>query len=283
MNSDSSDSSEIQTKFWLPNWVKRFMPIKKTSSEEELLFLLKRAADRDIVQDDTLKIIHGAIHITKLQVRDIMVPRAHMVCVKVTDSKSQLLAQIAESQHTRFPIIGNDIDDVRGILHSKDLIIDLVENGKNTFDISRLHRAASFIPESKKLDSLLKDFRADRRHMAIVVDEFAHTTGLITIEDVLEQIVGDIEDEHDQEEEGQNIVQIATKKYRLKGETPIEDFNAFFRVKLPTDQFDTIGGLVTRRFERVPDHGDTVRIESFTFEIVGADDRSIKLLHVSTS
>ncbi|MXX95816.1 MAG: CBS domain-containing protein [Gammaproteobacteria bacterium] len=279
----NSDSSEIQTKLWMPNWVKRFMPIKKTSSEEELLFLLKRAADRNIVQDDTLKIIHGAIHITKLQVRDIMVPRARMVCVKVTDSKSELLAQIAESQHTRFPIIGNDIDDVRGILHSKDLIIDLVENGKNTFDISRLHRTASFIPESKRLDSLLKDFRADRRHMAIVVDEFAHTTGLITIEDVLEQIVGDIEDEHDQEEEGQDIVQIATKKYRLKGETPIEDFNTFFRVKLPTDQFDTIGGLVTRRFERVPNQGDTIRIDSFTFEIVGADERSIKLLHVSTS
>ena len=280
MNNDSSDK---QVKFGWFSWFNRFLPTKKTSREEDLFALLKRAGERDIVQPDTLKIIYGAVHITKLRVRDIMVPRARMVCVKVTDSKAKLLEKIAESQHTRFPVIGNDLDDVRGILHSKDLIIDLVNNGKRSFDISRLHRNASYIPESKRLDSLLKDFRSDRRHMAIVVDEFAHTTGLITIEDVLEQIVGDIEDEHDLEEVDENIVRLEPKKFRINGETPVDDFNAYFQVEFPTDQFDTIGGLVTRHFERVPDQGDAVQIAAFNFEIISADDRSIKQLHVIQS
>lgn len=242
--------------------------------------LLKEAADQEMIHPDTVKIIHGALHMAEMRVRDVMVPRAKMVCIKLETSRAEILKQISKTQHTRFPVIGDDLNDVRGILHAKDLIINVADNNSRNFDVAHMLRTPSLIPESRRLNALLRDFRSTHRHMAIVVNEFGDTAGLVTIEDVLEQIVGDIEDEHDQESDEGAIVEIEENKYRVRGDTMIGEFNEFFTVDLSEEEFDTLGGIVTQEFGRVPDIGDRTTIASLEFEVINADNRKVTLMHV---
>lgn len=243
--------------------------------------VIKELATEEIESAETLKIIYGALHVADMRVRDIMVPRARMACIRADSNRAHILKQIAKSQHTRFPVIGEDADDIRGILHAKDLLIDSNQNNSNGFDVARICRPPSLIPESKRLNVLLKDFRSSRRHMAIVVDEFGHVSGLVTIEDILEQIVGDIEDEHDQlDYEDQSIVAIEDQQYRVRGDTSIDEFNDYFNVQIPREELETVGGVITRQFGRVPANGDEVQLGAMKIRVINADNRKITLLQV---
>ena len=250
-------------------------------SSNKLKDVIKKLASEEVESTETLKIIYGALHVADMRVRDIMVPRARMACMSADSNREQVLDQIAKSSHTRFPVIGEDVDDIRGILHVKDLLIDANENNGNGFDVARICRPSSLIPESKRLNVLLKDFRSSRRHMAIVVDEFGHVSGLVTIEDILEQIVGDIEDEHDQSDyEDQSIVALEDRQYRVRGDTSIDEFNDYFDVEIPPEKLETVGGVITRQFGRVPSNGDEIQLGAMKIRVINADNRKITLLQV---
>ena len=250
-------------------------------SSNRLREVIKEFASEEVESTETLKIIYGALHVADMRVRDIMVPRARMAYIRAGANRDQILDQIAKSQHTRFPVIGEDVDDIRGILHAKDLLIDANENNGNGFDVARICRPPSLIPESKRLTVLLKDFRSSRRHMAIVVDEFGHVSGLVTIEDILEQIVGDIEDEHDQSGyEDQSIVALEDHQYRVRGDTAIAEFNDYFNVKIARDELETVGGVITRQFGRVPSNGEEMQLGAMKIRVINADNRKITLLQV---
>lgn len=245
----------------------------------ELLEMLQAAADRQLMDADALNIIYGALNVADMQARDIMVPRSQLVVVKAGDKPDALLKQVIDSRHSRFPVIGEDIDDVKGILHAKDLLPLLLEDNLSSFNIKDCIRPATVVPEAKRLNVLLQEFRATRNHMAVVVDEYGHVCGAVTIEDVLEQIVGEIEDEHDIDDDGL-IKKLNETTYNVKATTPIEDFNEAFDCKLDNSDFDTIGGLVLRAFGHLPERGESVMIGSFHFSVLNADSRRLRLLQV---
>lgn len=250
-------------------------------SNDKVIDVIKKLVSEEVESTETLKIIYGALHVADMRVRDIMVPRARMACVSADANRAQILKQIAKSQHTRFPVIGEDADDIRGILHVKDLLIEANQHNSNGFDVARICRPPSLIPESKRLNVLLKDFRSSRRHMAIVVDEFGHVAGLVTIEDILEQIVGDIEDEHDQlDYADQSIVAVEDHQYRVRGDTSIDEFNDYFNVEIPREELETVGGVITRQFGRVPSNGDETQLGTMKIRVINADNRKITLLQV---
>ena len=275
-------AEEIEHKPRWREWFDQFFSDDPPAdSSDRLKKLIKELGSEDVESADTLKIIYGALHVADMRVRDIMVPRARMACVRADSNHPQILDQIAKSQHTRFPVIGEDVDDIRGILHAKDLLIDANENNGNGFDVARICRPPSLIPESKRLNVLLKDFRSSRRHMAIVVDEFGHVSGLVTIEDILEQIVGNIEDEHDQSDyEDQSIVALADHQYRVRGDTSIDEFNEYFNVEIPRGELETVGGVITRKFGRVPVNGDEMQLGAMKLRVINADNRKVTLLQV---
>lgn len=245
----------------------------------ELLEMLQAAADRQLMDADALNIIYGALNVADMQARDIMVPRSQLVVVKAGDKPDALLKQVIDSRHSRFPVIGEDIDDVKGILHAKDLLPLLLEDNLSSFNIKDCIRPATVVPEAKRLNVLLQEFRATRNHMAVVVDEYGHVCGAVTIEDVLEQIVGEIEDEHDIDDDGL-IKKLNETTYNVKATTPIEDFNEAFDCELDNSDFDTIGGLVLRAFGHLPERGESVTIGSFHFSVLNADSRRLRLLQV---
>jgi magnesium and cobalt transporter len=245
----------------------------------ELLEMLQAAADRQLMDFDALNIIYGALNVADMQARDIMVPRSQLVVVKAHDKPDALLKQVIEARHSRFPVIGEDIDDVKGILHAKDLLPLLLEDNLSSFNIKDCIRPATIVPEAKRLNVLLQEFRATRNHMAVVVDEYGHVCGAVTIEDVLEQIVGEIEDEHDIDDDGL-IKQLNDTTFNVKATTPIEDFNEAFGCKLDNSDFDTIGGLVLRAFGHLPERGESVSIDAFHFSVLNADSRRLRLLQV---
>lgn len=266
-------------------WREWFDQLFSDDRSDDATNKLKKAinefAAEEIESPDTLKIMFGALHVADMRVRDIMVPRARMAYVRADSNHQQILDQITKSQHTRFPVIGEDVDDIRGILHVKDLLMDANEKSNNGFDVARICRPPSLIPESKRLNVLLKDFRSSRRHMAIVVDEFGHVSGLVTIEDILEQIVGNIEDEHDQAVyEDQSIVPLADHQFRVRGDTSIDEFNEYFNVELPRGELETVGGVITRKFGRVPTNGDEMQLGAMKIRVINADNRKITLLQV---
>jgi magnesium and cobalt transporter len=213
-------------------------------------------------------------------VRDVMVPRTQMVVIQHDDSPEEFFPHIIESAHSRFPVIGDNRDEVLGILLAKDLLPYFIKKDQGELDIRELLRPAVFIPESKRLNVLLRDFRANRNHMAIVVDEYGGIAGLVTIEDVLEQIVGEIEDEHDIDDDTY-IIKHSDMRYTAKALTPIEEFNEQFGVEIPVDGFDTIGGLLTREFGHLPKRGESVTIDKFKFKILRADSRRIFLVQIN--
>lgn len=280
MSEERSGSS--QQKSWLGKLAQIFSDEPKT--REDLLADLKDATDENVLDQEAFSIIEGAMQVADQQVRDVMIPRSQMVVVEADQTPKEFLPIIISSAHSRFPVIGENPDDILGVLLAKDLLsLILDENSLENFDIRQHVRKATFIPESKRLNVLLKEFRATRNHMAIVVDEYAGVSGVITIEDVLEQIVGQIEDEHDVEDDEGNIKPFDDNGYIVKALTPIEDFNEFFDIGMPDDEFDTIGGLVTQKFGHLPRKDETVEIDAFTFKVLSADNRRIRLLQVIRS
>lgn len=247
-------------------------------SREELIEELRHAQANGLLTNDTLSMVEGAIEVVDLSVADVMVPRAQMVSVPVTAPLPQVLSIVIESGHSRFPVHGEDKDEIVGILLAKDLLRYYHDEN---FDVRSMLRPAVFVPESKPLNVLLKDFRANRNHMAIVVDEYGGVAGLITIEDILEQIVGDIEDEYDLDEEADNIVAERDGRYRVKALTEIAAFNETFGTQFPDEDFDTIGGFVTDQFGRVPRRGDTLELDGVRFEVLRADARQAHLFQVA--
>jgi magnesium and cobalt transporter len=262
-------------------WLKRLQ--QQMSGEpqdrEALLEDLREATERGLLDADALEMLEGVIAVGDLQVRDIMVPRSQMIVLARDDGAEKLLPVVVESGHSRFPVIGEDRDQVIGILLAKDLLRYYAENSSGDFDIREVIRPAVFVPESKRLNVLLKEFRKNRHHMAIVVDEYGGVAGLVTIEDVIEQIVGDIADEYDVEED-QPIRRDGDRQYTVRALTRIAEFNEYFGTRFSDQEFDTIGGLVAHGFGRVPRRGDTVRLEEFEFRVLRADRRRIDLLKV---
>ena len=227
----------------------------------ELVSILRAAASRNLIDEDVLNIILGAVQVSELRARDIMIQRSSLVVIKEEQSIEQLLPIVVESRHSRFPVVGEDMDDVKGILHAKDLLPLVLEKDLEKFVLKNFLRPATVIPESKRLNILLQEFRSTKNHMAVVVDEYGQVAGAITIEDVLEQIVGDIEDEHDIDE-GPTINEVAPGIFHVRANTEVDEFNDRLALQLDEDEFDTIGGLVTNRFGHVPDPGEQIQIET---------------------
>ena len=244
-----------------------------------LLEELREATERGLVDADALEMLEGVLAVGELQVRDIMVPRSQMAVVERDAPPEQLLPVVVESGHSRFPVIGEDRDQIAGILLAKDLLRYYSEGGREEFDIREVVRPAVFVPESKRLNVLLKEFRKNRHHMAIVVDEYGGVAGLVTIEDVIEQIVGDIADEYDVEED-QSIRRDSERHYTVRALTRLEEFNRFFSTTFSDEEFDTIGGIVAHAFGRLPRRGESVRIDELEFRVLRADRRRIDLLRV---
>lgn len=251
--------------------------MREPEDREQLLKLLHGAFEHNILDGDALSMIEGALSVSDMQVRDVMVPRAQVDVVSVHDSLEKIAEFVVDATHSRYPVIGDNRDDVIGILLAKDLLRHFA--GKD-FDLRDSLRPAVFIPESKRLNVLLREFRASRNHMALVVDEYGGVSGLVTIEDVLEQIVGDIEDEYDFDEAAGNIVRDNTGRYRVKAVTEIGDFNAAFGVDFPGEGYDTVGGLVIHHLGRLPKRNEVVIIDNLRLQILRADTRRIHTLLV---
>ncbi|MGH8458511.1 MAG: HlyC/CorC family transporter, partial [Nevskiales bacterium] len=228
--------------------------------------------------------IQGVLQVSQIQVRDIMVPRSQMVVVERDASPADLLREVIQSGHSRYPVIGENRDEVVGILLAKDLLrlaLDQEHLSPETrFDVREVIRPAVVVPESKRLNVLLKEFRANRNHIAIVLDEYGGVSGLVTIEDVLEQIVGEIDDEHD-EEEGAFILRQDRERYLVRALTPIEEFNRYFGSQMSNEEFDTIGGLVAHRFGHLPRRGESTTVDRFQFNVQRADSRRVHLFQVA--
>ncbi len=252
---------------------------REPQDKPQLLELLRDAKQRSVLDTDALSMIEGVMQVSDLRVRDIMIPRAEMTYIRRDDPLDQILRVVVETAHSRFPVIGDDKGDVVGVLIAKDLLAFCDSGNRRPFILRDLVRSAVFVPESKRLNVLLKEFRSSRSHMAIVVDEYGTAAGLVTIEDVLEQIVGEIDDEHDYDE-GAFIYRRSANEYTIKARTSIEDFNAYFDCDLSDEEFDTIGGLVVHAMGRLPKGGERVRVEGFRFTVKRADSRRVHLLTV---
>jgi magnesium and cobalt transporter len=251
---------------------------REPEDRDELLELLHGAFEHKLLDADALSMIEGVLQVSEMTVRDIMIPRAQMDVISIDDEPADFLPLVLETKHSRFPVIGENKDDVVGILLAKELL--LYYRNPDSFDLRETLRPAVFVPESKRLNVLLRDFRANRNHIAIVVDEYGGVSGLVTIEDVLEQIVGDIEDEYDFDESEDNIIAEANGRHRVKAQTEIGDFNAHFGTDFADDEFDTVGGLVLQAFGRLPKRGETANIGDYRFRVVRADSRRIYTLQI---
>ena len=254
------------------------MLMREPGDREQLVALLHSAYQHNLLDADALSMIEGVLQFSELQARDIMVPRSQIKVIDVKEPPDLFIPLVIQSGHSRFPVIGENKDDVIGILLAKDLLRYYA--GEEEFNVRDMLRPAVFIPESKRLNVLLKEFRANRNHMAIVVDEYGGVSGLLSIEDVIEQIVGEIEDEHDFDEAEDNIVQDKTGHFRVKALTEIADFNAVLGTKFSDASFDTVGGLVISHFGHLPKRGEQIRIENILVRVLRADSRRLHLLHV---
>jgi magnesium and cobalt transporter len=279
MSSDSHFNDSTRT------WFDRISQVLSSEPQdrEELIRLLRDAEKRNLIDVEALGMIEGALQVGEMQVRDIMIPRAQMVVVQEDVPPEEFVTEVIDSGHSRFPVIGDSRDEVRGILLAKDLLAYFAKDAGETrdnFDMDDAMRPAVFIPESKRLNVLLKEFRQSRNHMAIVVDEYGGVAGLVTIEDVLEQIVGEIDDEHDTEV-GQDIRRLGNGEFVIKARTPIEDFNEYFNTSFSDEQFDTIGGLVIKSLGHLPKRGESGEIGGMHFRVLRADKRRVHLLRVT--
>jgi magnesium and cobalt transporter len=252
--------------------------LREPEDRDQLLELLHSCFERDIVDADALSMIEGALHVAEMQVRDVMIPRAQMDVIDINETPDQFIPAVIRTAHSRFPVVDRDRDHVIGILLAKDLLRYYAE--EEEFNVRDMLRPAVFVPESKRLNVLLREFRSSRNHMAVVVDEYGGVAGLVTIEDVLEQIVGDIEDEYDFDEISDNILREPNGAYRVKAVTELSDFNAMFGTTFEGNGVDTIGGLVIERLGHLPKRGESIVIAGFRFYVVRADSRRLHTLQV---
>jgi magnesium and cobalt transporter len=261
-------------------WLKR-LTSEGPRDREELLESVRAAARANVIDGDAMQMIQGVLRVGDQHVRDIMVPRSQMVVLERDTGPQQLLPAVIESGHSRFPVIGEDRDQVVGILLAKDLLRYFAEGATAAWDVRDVLRPAAFVPESKRLNVLLKEFRASRNHMAIVVDEYGGVSGLVTIEDVIEEIVGEIADEYDTDED-QTIRREGDRQFAVQAHARVPEFNAYFGTRFNDEDYDTIGGLVMHQFGRLPRRGETVTMEGLEFKVMRADRRRIGELRVTT-
>ena len=278
--SEEPDSHPPERRSWLERLSLAFSGEPQT--REDLIEILRDAQDNGLIGGDTLKMLEGALAVSELQVGDIMLPRSQMVSLPADAEFMELMKLVVESGHSRFPVHGDDKDDILGILLAKDLLRGIVADG-GPGRVRELLRPAVLIPESKRLNVLLKEFRLSRNHMAIVVDEHGGVAGLVTIEDVLEQIVGQIDDEHDEAEESTLISAQPDGQFAVDALTPISDFNEQFGADFPDDEYDTVGGLVTSAIGHLPEAGEELALGRFHFRVGRADRRRVQSFVVSVN
>ena len=271
MESDSSPKPSLLER--ISHWLMR-----EPEDREQLIELLHGAYENNLMDADALAMIEGVLQVSEMRVGEIMIPRAQMDIIDINDPPEVFIPFVIETAHSRFPVIDKDKDDVIGILLAKDLLRHYAESDS---DIRGMLRPAVFIPESKRLNVLLKEFRSNRNHIAIVVDEYGGVAGIVTIEDVLEQIVGDIEDEYDFDETEDNIIREKDGVFRVKAGTEIEDFNQTLGAHFPDEEFDTVGGLVVSRFGHLPKRGESVKFDGFQFSVLRADSRRLHAIRVT--
>lgn len=274
MNDDKSPRNQASRKSWISK-IGQLLG-GDIQDQDELLDILKDAREKHLLDAEGLSMMEGVLQVAEMRVRDIMIPRIQMVVVPKDINLETIYPLVIESSHSRFPVIEDDRSQVIGILMAKDLLANILDNKHIT--VESIMRPASVVPESKRLNVLLREFRTERNHMAIVVDEYGTAAGLVTIEDVLEQIVGEIEDEHDVEDHTDFILQRNKEEYVLKGLTPIDDFNDYFSANLQDDEFDTIGGFIVHKLEYFPKKGEKLEVDNFRFEVLRADSRRLHLI-----
>ncbi len=280
MSEDNPHStSGSSNKGWLDKIVQSFNGEPK--NKEDIVEIITDAEQREVIDPQTREMIEGVMGVNEMRVRDIMIPRAQMITINIDESVEEFLPVMLDSAHSRFPVINEDKDHIEGILLAKDLLAYAFIPGKE-FHLKDVLRNAVIVPESKRVDVLLKEFRQQRYHMAIVVDEYGGVSGLVTIEDILEIIVGEIEDEHDIEEtDADDIRPLNTYTYSVKALTPIEDFNTFFESSYDEEQADTIGGIVLKAFGHMPNTDDEIKIGDLVFKVTNSDKRRILQLKVT--
>ena len=276
MNSEASnpDASE---KSWLEKIGQLFSGEPRT--RDDLEDVLTVAAENELIDDDARSIMEGAIAVSDMQARDIMIPRAQMVIIKADTPLEEILPEIIRTAHSRYPVIGESSDDILGILLAKDLLPLVLSTDHSDFDLEKLLRPTVVVPESKRLNVLLREFRENRNHMAIVIDEYGGVAGLVTIEDVLEEIVGEIEDETDAEAD-RYIRKISERDFFIKALTPIEEFNAYFETDFSDEEFDTIGGLVIQALGHMPSRNEVATVGDFDFQVINTDQRKLHSLRM---
>jgi magnesium and cobalt transporter len=252
--------------------------MREPEDRQQLIQLLRSAYDRNLLDADALSMVEGAIQVSEMKVRDVMIPRAQMDVIDINEPPDKFIPHVIATAHSRFPVIDRDRDDVIGVLLAKDLLRYYA--GEEEFNARDMLRPAIFVPESKRLNVLLREFRASRNHIAIVVDEYGGVAGLVTIEDVLEQIVGDIEDEHDFDEVEDNILREKGGRWRVKAQTELADFNQMLGTTFSDEEHATVGGLVISRFGRLPKRGESVTIDGLRFQVLRADSRRLHTLLV---
>jgi len=270
-------NGNTETRSWLSKITAIFS--RKPRTKADLEDVLSVAAEDEVIDDDARSIIEGAMQVSDMQTREIMIPRSQMMVIKGDCTLEEILPQIISSAHSRYPVVGESTDDILGILLVKDLLPHILSQDHSDFRIADLLRKTMVVPESKRLNILLREFREKHNHMAIVIDEYGGVAGLVTIEDVLEEIVGEIEDETDVEAD-RYIHKITDDDYLIKALTPIDEFNEHFKTRLSDKEFDTIGGLVIQAFGHMPSRNETTTLEGFEFKVIIADQRKIHSLRL---
>ncbi|MEH6519110.1 MAG: transporter associated domain-containing protein [Halioglobus sp.] len=275
--SEDRFNSEPEEKSWLEKISHLFSSEPRTRADLE--DVISVAAENEVIDEDALSIIEGAMKVSDMQARDIMIPRSQMVVIKADQTLEEILPQIISSAHSRYPVIDDSLDDILGILLAKDLLPQILNKEQSSLKVTELLRQTVVVPESKRLNVLLREFREKRNHMAIVIDEYGGVAGLVTIEDVLEEIVGEIEDETDAQED-LFIRKISDQDFFVKALTPIDDFNDYFDANFSEEEFGTIGGLVLQAFGHLPSRNEVTNIEDFEFKVINADQRKIHSLRI---
>ena len=277
---DDQSTNDPKPRSWIDKIAQVFSD--EPTDTKSLLELLRNAEQDQVLDADALSIIEGALQVSSMQVRDIMIPRSQVVTVPAKMPIQDIIELITKASHSRFPVIGENADNVIGILLAKDLLPLVMSDNPEKFNLRDVIRPATFVPESKRLNILLKEFRETRHHMAIVIDEYGSVCGAVTIEDVLEQIVGEIEDEYDVDDDSY-IKRFDDENFIVKALTPLDEFNEYFKTRFNEQEYATVGGLVLHQFGHIPERGETVNIGPFLITVLNADSRQIKLLRVTST
>ena len=277
---DDQSSIDPRPKSWIDKIAQVFSD--EPTDTKSLLELLRNAEQDQLLDADALTIIEGALQVSSLQVRDIMIPRSQVVNVPAKLSPNEIIHLVTKASHSRFPVTGETVDDVTGILLAKDLLPLILNSQIEELDIKNIVRPATFVPENRRLNIMLKEFRETRQHMAIVIDEYGSVSGVVTIEDVLEQIVGEIEDEYDVDDESY-IKKFDDENHIVKAITPMDEFNEYFGTKFTDQEFTTVGGLVLQQIGHIPERGETINIGPFLITVLNSDSRQIKLIKVTST